>query len=140
MSQLQIAGVYRLVIRSDQDLLESLLAWAKENQVTAARFKGSGMLKSATLGFFHQVEKELTTLRVNKPVELINLTGDISEKSGLTEVTGKITIADPEHKVMGGGLVKGNKAFSVEVFIDVFENGSLKRVFESQTGLSTWAE
>ncbi|MCK6602970.1 MAG: DUF296 domain-containing protein [Bacteroidetes bacterium] len=128
------------VVRLDEDLMESLQSFASANGLFAGRFSGTGLLKTAALGFFNQVDKELTTLKMNKMVELVSIKGDISEKNGVPVISGKIIVADQDRKLSGGALQPGSKVFTAEIFIEVFDGGPLKRSFDPSTGLSVWSE
>jgi len=131
--------IYPLVVRLDEDLLESIQAFATANQIFAGRFSGTGLLKNVTLGYFHQVEKETTVLKMNRTMELVSIKGDISEKNGVPVISGKVIVADSEHKLSGGALSPGTKVFNAELFIEVFDGGPLKRGFDPNTGLSLWS-
>lgn len=139
MQSFSVQQIYPLTVRLDEDLLAAITNFAVEHQILVGRFSGLGHLKQAALEYFRQVEKDVVINKVNRPVELINVSGNISEKNGLPFIAGKLIVSELDGRIVGGALTKGNKVFHVEILIEVLEGGKLHREFDSNTGLSVWS-
>ena len=57
---------YFLRVDKDEDLFETILGWANENNVNCAHISGIGALKDIELGFYHLSEKTYEKKSISK--------------------------------------------------------------------------
>lgn len=138
MQNFEIKNRYAVRIPLDADLYESIQNFCVAKNILNGRFTGTGTLKSAVLSFFRQVEKDSVLNKIQKPLEMIHLAGNISEKNGVPVIYGKMMVVDSTSKVSGGHFEPGTKAFNAEIFIDEFSGIDMHREYDSSTGLSIW--
>jgi len=138
---------YRDVIRGRQwmgrvekgeDLLEALTRFARSNQVRLGIVQGIGALQKARLSIYDQEKQEYDTLEIDKPVEVTNLTGNISLKDGAIFCHLHATLADREGKALGGHVSEGCKVFAFEFIVQDLVGDAFHRAPEEETGLTLW--
>ena len=125
-------------IKKDSFLLEKLSEIVKENKINCGIILGIGAIQNLNFGFYNQEKHEYKTITINKPLEVLNLTGNISIKENSPFVHCHITCADEDGKVYGGHLFEGTKVFAFEYKIFEVEGKFLIRNFDNLTGLFLW--
>jgi predicted DNA-binding protein with PD1-like motif len=93
---------------------------------------GIGMLKDVEIGFFGGGEYQTKSLE--EPHELISLHGSISTK-GETIIHLHCSLANREHRIVGGHLNKGTVNVINEIFIKKTNDVELGRRRNQDTGL-----
>jgi uncharacterized protein len=137
--------VRRLVGRLDKgsDVLDGLAEVCRSYQVRAAEVRAIGSLEQVVLCEYDQRARQYRPgRRFDAQFEIVNLTGNISEKDGKLFVHAKTSLSrerDNGIELVGGQLQAG-RVFAVEFVIDVFEDLILRRAPDAQTGLSLWRE
>ena len=122
----------------ESDLLETLEKFAAEQQIKVGRVEVIGAVKKAVIGFYHQEKKEYCTLELNEAMEILNCTGNLSQRDGLPKAHLHITLSDHQGRSFGGHLMPGTVVFAGEAYIDEFLGPELHREFDEQTGLMLW--
>lgn len=140
MHSFEIKKHFAVRIPLDADLFDSIFKFCNDNKILNGRFSGIGSLKSTVISHFRHQENSVIVTKISKPVELIMVCGNISEKNGVPVITGKILISDQDGKVQGGDLVSGSKVFNAELFIEEFSGINIHREYDSATGLSVWPQ
>ena len=125
-------------IGKDEFLLEKLMEIVKKEKITLGYITGIGALQNLNFSFYLQNEKKYVTKAINKNVEVLNLTGNISIKDGEPFVHCHITVADENGNSYGGHLAEKSRVFAFEYTIFVFEGEEKIRKFDNVTGLSLW--
>jgi uncharacterized protein len=121
------------------DLLEELTGICKERNIKIGRIEAIGAVQRACIGFYDQIKREYSFVSRDEPMEILNLTGNISMKDGIPFVHAHITLADSAGKTFGGHLVIGTVVFACEFAIEIMDGPTLEREFDHETGLSLWA-
>lgn len=99
---------------------------------SAVALSGIGMLKHAVIGYFNgekYIEEHLET-----PVELVSMQGNIGrEKKSLAIVSHlHVAVADHNHIVKGGHLLKGEVMVVNEIVLQILENITILRQKNNQ--------
>jgi predicted DNA-binding protein with PD1-like motif len=117
------AGDKTTVVRLDLDdsVKESLLSVVKQEDIAAASVTGLGALKDFTLGYFQPDIGEYKQDQFDKPHELTNATGVITQQDGQPHIHLHATLAGPEHEAIGGHLHEGVIAAAGEFFLTPFD-------------------
>lgn len=144
----KLGSVGRIVairIKPGSDLLRSIRNLAEKNGLGAGVIlSGVGLLRRAYMRNCKSFPPEYPITDVNRtflsfegPLEILALSGNISEVEGKPSVHVHITLSYVESdkvRVVGGHLLEGCSVFGfAEVFIMHIENMSMKREFDEQT-------
>ena len=125
-------------ILKGESLLEKLQSIVEEKNINLGLIKGIGALQNLNFSYYIQNEKRYITKSINNPVEVLNLTGNISIKDGKPFIHCHITVADENGNAFGGHLDKKSKVFAFEYTIFVLDGEEKVRKFDGETGLSLW--
>lgn len=120
------------------DLLEELTNICKENDIHLGKVTALGAVQKARLGYYNQDKKEYNFFEIDKPLEITNLTGNISLRDGQPMVHAHITLSDSDGKAFGGHLAPGTIVFACEFVITVLDGPQLTRGHDEATGLPLW--
>ena len=122
----------------DADLLEALTAFCIVENIRLGRIEALGAVKRAALGYYDQDGQEYRYFHIDRHLEILNLTGNISLKDGKPFVHAHLTLADDKGRSFGGHLIPGTTIFACEAIIQSFDGPQLRREAEPVTGLPLW--
>lgn len=122
------------------DLLEELTDICRENDIRLGRVEAIGAVRKARLAYYDQHTFEYRFFSIDKPLEIVTLTGNISLKDGKPFVHAHIALADKTGAVFGGHLASGTIVFACETIIESMEGSSFERKFDEETHLPLWKE
>jgi uncharacterized protein len=134
----QVEGAVWLQIKHGEDLLKKVSYFCSENGINSAYVSAIGALQKANVGYYDQMEKKYLENKIDGPLEIVSLTGNLSLREGKPFLHAHICLADREGKVFGGHLNEGNTVFACECLILKLKGNPLERKFDSLTGLSLW--
>ncbi|MBL7016833.1 MAG: DNA-binding protein [Kiritimatiellales bacterium] len=120
------------------DLAEELTAICMRAGITLGEVRAIGAVQKACIAFYDQQERVYKSKSFNHPLEIAQLTGNISMKDGKPFIHAHVTLTDEDGNAFGGHLAAGTIVFACETVIDVFDGPSLERSFDEQTGLGLW--
>jgi hypothetical protein len=128
---------HTFVIRLErgEEILESLERFCEENRIKSGFFRGIGALKEAELGLYSLKEKKYWSRRFEQPLEITNLTGNISMFKGKPFIHCHATLADKEMRAFGGHLKQGIVSPTCEIFLTEVKPEILRKKDE-ETGLN----
>jgi len=106
-----------LVFENDDEVLENLLAFAREHRLSAAEFTGIGALSDAVLGYFDWQKKDYKRIPVDEQVEVLNLTGNIALADGEPKLHAHIVLGKADGTAHGGHLLEGHVRPTLEVVV-----------------------
>lgn len=126
---------YMLVLKKDQNLVESITHFATDNNVLGGRIHGIGALKNVQLGYYELHDKTYVRQTFqNEDFELLSLHGNISRKEGSPYVHVHTSLGRADFSVIGGHLFEAQVAVTCEIFITPV--GSLpEREYDADIGL-----
>ncbi|MGI6096571.1 MAG: PPC domain-containing DNA-binding protein [Dethiobacteria bacterium] len=122
----------------DGDLGAELEKFAREQGIKVGRVEVIGAVKEAVIGFYDQEKKEYLALKLARPLEILNCSGNLSLKDGDFKVHLHITLGDRDGRSFGGHLMPGTILFAGEAVIEELEGPELHRGYDPQTGLPLW--
>jgi len=126
----------RWMLRLDegQDLFDTLSAFAeRENVRAAAVVFGIGMFRRATFGYWDGRQYQPHELTV--PHEVVALHGTIARAEGGPSVHLHGAVAGPDHRLVGGHLMRATVGILQEVLIDTFPGRAFGRPMVESIGL-----
>lgn len=127
------------LVRMDHnaDLLGSIIDLANSNEITLGIFTGIGALKEAEISYYDQARKEYIKNKLDGPLEIANLVGNISIKEAEIFAHAHATLSERSGKTYSGHFEKG-KIFACELYLRELEGPRLVRSYDDITGLSLW--
>ncbi|NMB26716.1 MAG: DNA-binding protein [Tissierellia bacterium] len=126
---------YVVRLEKGEEVVESIKALCKENNIKLGRVSGIGATNKAVVGLFETANKEYHSKELVGDMEITNLAGNISEKDGEVYLHLHISLANPNYNVFGGHLNSAVISATSEIIIDVIE-GSVGREFNEEIGLN----
>ncbi|MFB3765707.1 MAG: PPC domain-containing DNA-binding protein [Methanotrichaceae archaeon] len=128
-----------LIARLDHgmDIVDQITDLAKNEKIAVGSFSAIGALMQAEFAFYDQVSHEYQKISIDKPVELVSCSGNISIRDNQPFVHAHASLADSAGQLWGGHLV-GGKVFAAELCIQEMLGETLIRKFDSVTGLYLW--
>jgi uncharacterized protein len=123
----------------DCDLLDELTKVSTEHGVTLGRIEAIGAVRKAQIGFYNQETRTYQYNSFDNPMEITNLTGNISLKDGIPFVHAHITMADEAGTSYGGHLGEGTIVFACEFILEAFDGPAFNRSLDEVTGLPLWS-
>lgn len=126
---------FALVFDKGDEVLETLLAFAKEQRLSAAEFTGLGALSDAVLGYFDWQKKDYKRIPIEEQVEVLNLTGNIALADGEPKLHPHIVLGKSDGTAHGGHLLEGHVRPTLEVVVTE-SPAHLRRRSDPETGLA----
>ena len=126
----------RWMLRLDDgdDVFAQITEFARRHQVRAAAIvSGIGMFKAATFGYWDGREYRPHAIEV--PHELVDLHGSIAEVDGAPSVHLHVGLAGPDHRLVGGHLMRATVGVLNELVIDTFPGHRFGRPMDESFGL-----
>jgi uncharacterized protein len=126
---------FAVVMDTGDEVLQCLLAFAKEQKLSAAEFTGIGALSDAVLGYFDWRTKDYARIPVNEQVEVLNLTGNVALSEGEPKLHPHIVVGKADGSAHGGHLLEGHVRPTLEVIVTE-SPAHLRRKSDPETGLA----
>lgn len=127
----------KLVVRLDkgEDIVESIKELAKKEKIRLGSVSGLGAVNKARVGLFNVDTKEYHSVDLSGDMEIVSLTGNISEMNGEVYLHLHIALGDSEYNVKGGHLNQAIISATGEIIIDVID-GAVERELNEDVGLN----
>ena len=126
---------YALVFQTGDEVMSGLEQFAEDYFVGAAQFTAIGAFSRAALAYFDWGTKGYRDIPVDEQVEVIALTGDVSEEDdGKPKIHGHVVVGLKDGSTRGGHLMKAWVRPTLEVVITE-SPAHLKRTFDPNSGL-----
>ncbi len=124
-----------VVFDKGDEVLQNLLAFAKEQRLAAAESTGLGALSDAVLGYFDWQKKDYRRIPIDEQVEVLNLTGNIALADGMPKLHPHIVLGKADGSAHGGHLLEGHVRPTLEVMVTESPR-YLQRRSDPETGLA----
>lgn len=125
-------------IGKGEDLLQAVQHFCHHHQVRCGLISAIGAVEHATFGIYDQKAKKYHKINIEKEMEILSLSGNVSLFDDKPMVHAHIMFSDAEGKAYGGHLMGGTKVFSLEVFIQELTGDPKVRKLEKATQLPLW--
>lgn len=117
-----------------EPVLASLHEYLGRRKILGGSVVGLGAIEAAEIGYFDPRRKAYDRTTISDARELLSLVGTISRLDGAPFVHAHVTLAGPDHSVVGGHLFEARVAVTGEFMIDEAPITSA-RVLDDATGL-----
>jgi uncharacterized protein len=124
-----------LVFESGDEVVSTLEAFAREHELTAARFTAIGAFSELTLGYFDWERKAYEEIPLAEQVEVLALAGDIALKGGEPSVHAHVVVGKRDGSAHGGHLLQARVRPTLELVL-VESPGHLRKEHDPETGLA----
>lgn len=138
LKQVEHKKLYVGKLAHDGDLLEEITAFCKENDIQLGWINAIGAVKKARLAFYNQQTYTYEFYDIDQPLEITNLTGNISIKDGSPMVHAHVTLANAEGRAFGGHVGSGTIIFACEIVIRALDGPKFERGYDEATKLPLW--
>ncbi len=126
---------FAVVFDKGDDVLENLLAFAKDHRLAAAEFTGLGALSDAVLGYFDWQKKDYKRIAIDEQVEVLSLTGNVAFADGEPKLHPHIVLGKSDGTAHGGHLLEAHVRPTLEVIVTE-SPAHLQRRSDPETGLA----
>jgi hypothetical protein len=121
-----------------EDLLLALKGLADTHGIRSGLVQGIGALDRAVVGFYDRDARAYQEIRLDQPLEVLSLLGNISLAEGRSLVHAHVVLGDREGRTWGGHLLEGSVVFAFELSLTEFVHEWIERVRDEDTGLLLW--
>lgn len=125
-----------LVFSTGDEVMKTLLDYAREKRLAGCRFTAIGAFENAVLGYFDWQKKDYKKIPVREQVEVLSLVGDLAEKeNGEQQVHAHVVLGTSEGKALGGHLLEAHVRPTLELILTE-SPVHLRRRYDSASGLA----
>lgn len=124
-----------VVFDTGDEAMGGLLAFARDQQVTAAHFTAIGAFSRAVLGYFDWQSKQYQRTPVDEQVEVVSLVGDIAQEGENPKIHAHAALAKRGGTMSGGHLLEGHVRPTLEVVVTASPK-RLERKFDQASGIA----
>lgn len=135
MEYKKFGNKYVVRLESGEEIVESIKKLAIEEKIRLGRVTGIGAVNKARIGLFKLAERQYYSKELEGDMEIVNLSGNISEMNGETYIHLHISLGDDNYNVIGGHLNYAYISATGEIIIDLIE-GRVDRKHDEEIGLN----
>ncbi|MEM8885502.1 MAG: PPC domain-containing DNA-binding protein, partial [Planctomycetota bacterium] len=117
MQTLQDGDIVVVALQPGEEILQSLTAVADQYKISGGHINGLGSVSEVEIAFFDPEKKEYVPRSFEEPMEIGNLTGNISKMDGQRFVHCHITVAGPELIAFTGHLNRAVVGTAAEIYV-----------------------
>lgn len=126
---------FAIIFDKGDEVAGGLLAFAKENNLSASHFTAIGAFERVTLGFFERERKDYKRITIDEQVEVLILAGDVALDGDEPKVHAHVVVGKADGTAHGGHLVEAYVWPTLEVIL-VESPRHLRRKLDKETGLA----
>ena len=120
------------------DLVDEIVAVAREHHIDLAQCWAIGAVKRARLAYYDQDGRAYWEFALDRHLEIVSVIGNVSRRDGLPAVHAHAAFADEEGRMYGGHVAAGCEIFACELLLVEFSGDLLEREHDEVTGLPLW--
>lgn len=125
-------------IAKGEDLLQALQYFCHHNQIKCGTISAIGAVSKATFGIYDQKNKKYSKIVLEKELEILSISGNISLFDDKPMLHSHIIFSDAQGQSYGGHLMAGTIVYSCEVFIQELTGAPKVRKIDKNTQLPLW--
>lgn len=125
---------FAVVLDSGEEVVSSLLSFARDHDVKAGRLTAIGAFETVTLGYFDLKRQDYQHIPVDEQVEVLSLVGDFATADGEIKLHGHVVVGKRDGSAHGGHLLEARVRPTLEVMV-VDAPAHLRRRIDRETGL-----
>lgn len=126
---------YRIRIDRGEEIISSIRSFAQRENVLHAEVSGLGAVGHVIVGLYDTAAKKYIANTFSGDMEIISLTGSITEKDSEVYLHLHIGLSDVTGAVRGGHLTEAVVSGTCELFVSILP-GNTGRKFDADIGLN----
>jgi uncharacterized protein len=120
MKAKKTGNIYITRLEKGEEFVKTLATFVKEHEIKAGSFSGIGGTDNMTLGYFNKEKQEfIHKTFTGKIYEILFMNGNISTMEGEPYLHTHVMLSDDNFNAVGGHLVSGFVATTIELVITV---------------------
>ncbi|HLC61003.1 MAG TPA: PPC domain-containing DNA-binding protein [Candidatus Nanoarchaeia archaeon] len=131
----KINDTFIVRLDSGERVLETLKGFCTKNNIKCGYFFGIGSLDEVELAHYIVRNKKYTFNKYRQPLEIVNLSGNITTMNDGVYLHCHITLGDVEMEVIAGHLKEGIVGATAEIVV-IKLDGEINRKYDEKTGLN----
>ena len=135
MKSKKIKDTYFIRLERGEKIIETLKNFCSKNKIKCGYFFGIGALDEVELAHYIVENKKYTSKIVKKPLEIINMNGNITTMNKEVYLHCHIMLSDEEMKAIAGHLKEGRISATCEIVM-VKLNATIGRKHDDFIGLN----
>jgi hypothetical protein len=125
---------FAVVLDPGDEVVASLLAFARDHGVTSGRLTGIGAFSDAVLGFFDLARQDYERIPVKQQVEVLALLGVFATLADEVKLHAHVVLGRRDGSALGGHLLEARVRPTLEVLVED-SPAHLRRAIDPATGL-----
>jgi uncharacterized protein len=131
--------IFVLVFAMGDEVSSGILAFAREQNITAAHFTGIGALKHLRIGYWDWQRKDYIGIDIDDQVEVLTMAGNIAQgPDGAPKVHAHLVVGKADGSAYGGHLIEAFVRPTLEIVLTEVP-AELRRTIDPDTGLALLA-
>ena len=131
----KIKDTYFISLERGERIIETLKKFCAKNKVKCGYFSGIGSLGEAELAHYIVENKKYTSKIFKQPLEIVNMTGNITTMNKEVYLHCHVTLSDEYMKAIAGHLKEGIISATCEIIL-VKLNADINRKHDDFIGLN----
>jgi len=128
-------GLWVIVLKRGERIIEMLSDFLNRENFNSGYFNAIGAISSVELGHYNLQKGEYTTKRIDSPLEIVSLIGNVTSKGEERVVHGHIVVGTQEMFLYGGHLKEATVAATCEIILREFKE-KVSRKYDSEIQLN----
>jgi predicted DNA-binding protein with PD1-like motif len=125
-----------LIFETGDEVMKSLLDFAREKKLAGSHFTAIGAFQSVTLGYFDWEKKDYLRIPVEEQVEVVALIGDVAlGPKGEPKVHAHVVLGKRDGTALAGHLLEARVRPTLELILTESPT-HLRRTHDAETGLA----
>ncbi|MDI9645572.1 MAG: DNA-binding protein [Archaeoglobales archaeon] len=133
--ELKNGRTFLLKLEYGRGIIEQLVEFLFAKKIETAYLSGIGAVKMAEIGYYDQERKEYVKRKIEEPMELLSLTGNVSLRDGKPFCHVHVVLG--KDSMIYAGHLFDAEVFACEIYLVELE-GKVSRSYDEQTGLYLW--
>ena len=132
--QNEATRTYTLVFESGDSVVDELIAFAAEHDLSASHFTAIGAFRQATVAFYDLEAKQFEEIPVGEQVEVLSMTGNLTRYEGAPQLHAHVVLGRRDGSTVGGHLLNATVNPTLEMMV-IETPGTLQRRYDDASGL-----
>lgn len=137
MTYRRFNDTYMIRIDVGEEIPEQLMNVCLKEQITLAQVEAIGAADQAELGVYDLNARSYQREELNGFMEITSLSGSVTRMNGEPYIHLHATLADRNHTIHGGHVLKMRVGATCEMFVRVID-GQVDRRPDEQLGINLW--
>src|SRR5262245_25503646 len=98
---------FALIFETGDQVIKTLQAFARDQQLACSHFTAIGAFREVTLGYFNWEKKDYKRIPVHEQVEVLSLVGDVArDEKGQPQLHAHVVVGRSDGSAHGGHLIE----------------------------------